>query len=64
VQYPSADIESDNNPLIGIVKFRGNGQTKARHMISLPYTGKREILKDEFDKRIKLANNNNENENK
>jgi len=58
--YPSVDIGSDYNPLIGTLKFRrkqvtNRNEKKAYDISSLNDIRKREILKDELDKHIKLS---------
>jgi len=65
--YSSADIGSDHNPLIGTLRFKGKriiskNKSKAYDISFLSDRRKRKILKDEFDKHIRLNNNNNEGE--
>lgn len=59
--YLGADIGSDYNPLIGILKFRGKlvgarCKNKTYNISSLSDTDKREKLRNELDRRIKLDN--------
>jgi len=62
VEYPGADIGSDHNLLIDaqVQRKMDEQETRTYDIFFLSDTGKREILRYELDKYIKLDNNNNE----
>jgi len=63
--YPSANIGSDYNPVIGILRFKEKrvANKNKRKTYDISSLAIQEILRDKFNKHIRFNNNNNEGEN-